>query len=592
MPPPGQITLSTGARPKDLRRTLRRIFGYMLRYKGLLALALIMTVASNLLALIGPRLAGQAIDAIIGPGNIDLPVVWRYATLMAVFYVLSSIFTYLLDILMIYISRNVIRTLRQDIFDKLMRLPVRYFDTHMSGDIISKISYDCDTLNASLSTDLVQVLASAVTVTGALVMMLQIAPLLVLVFAITVPLSVLVTRFIAKRTQPLFRTRSQKLGEMNGFVEEMISGQKTLKAYNRQQGAVDDLDDINEGVVGAYYKAEYYSSITGPSVNFINNLSVTLVSVFGALIYMAGGMSVGDISSFVLYARKFSGPINEVANIYGELQSAMAAAERVFRLLDEDIEPEDIANAETLTDIEGDVRLDAVSFGYLEGKTVLKNLSLHAEPGSLTAIVGPTGAGKTTIINLLMRFYDIGGGAITVDGKNTRSLTRESLRRAWAMVLQDTWLFRGTIAENLSYGRPEATREEVIAAAKSVHLHSYIMSLPQGYDTVLTDDAANISRGQMQLLTIARAALQDRHMLILDEATSNVDTRTEVRIQQAMRALMQDKTCFVVAHRLSTIRNADKILVVKDGDVVESGTHTQLMAARGFYRELYDAQFS
>jgi ATP-binding cassette subfamily B protein len=493
---------------------------------------------------------------------------------------------------MITVSRKVIFTLRREIFDRLTGLPVKFFDTHATGDILSRVSYDCVTLNASLSTDLVQILASIVTVLGALVMMLQISPTLVLVFAVTVPLSVLVTRYIATHTQPLYRDRSRKLGALNGFVEEMITGQKTLKAYNQEAGTIAQLDAVNDAAVEAYYKTDFAAAVTGPTVMFINNLSLTLVSVFGALIHLAGGMSVGNISTFVLYSRKFSGPINEVANIYGELQSSMAAAERIFRLLDEPLEPADSANAAPLHQVEGDVRFDHARFGYLPGVPVLKDLSLTAQPGSLTAIVGPTGAGKTTIIKLLMRFYDLDGGAITIDSTDTRDLTRDSLRRAWAMVLQDTWLFRGTIFENLAYGRPEATREEVIAAAKSVRLDGYISRLPQGYDTVLSDDAANISKGQMQLLTIARAGLMGSRMLILDEATSNVDSRTEVQIQQAMRALMRDKTCFVVAHRLSTIRGADQILVVRDGDVVESGTHAQLMAQGGFYRELYDAQFA
>ena len=591
MPPPGQVNLRTAERPKNLVATLARVGKYMLNYKWLLALALAMTIAANFLALLGPRLSGYAIDAIVGPGQVDFPVVYRYAIWMLGFFLLSSIFTYFLNVLMIAISRKVIYTIRQDIFDKLSRLPVKFFDTHSTGDIISRISYDCDTLNASLSTDIVTILASVITIVGAFAMMIHLSPKLVLVFVVTVPLSILVTRFIARKTQPLFRMRSKKLGDLNGFVEEMITGQKTLKAYNQEANTIKTLDGENKEVVDAYYKAEYYSSITGPSVNFINNLSMTLISTFGALTFMAGGLSIGSISSFVLYSRKFSGPINEIANIYGELQSALAAAERVFRLLDEKPEPIDTEDAVKLGNVEGDVALKNVAFSYVEEKPVLKNLSLHAAPGSLTAIVGPTGAGKTTIINLLMRFYDIDSGSITVDGADTRALTRDSLRKAYAMVLQDTWLFRGSIFENIAYGGEDVTRQQVIDAAKAVKMHGYISRLPQGYDTVLTDDAANISKGQMQLLTIARASLAGSHMLILDEATSNVDTRTEMQIQQAMRDLMRDKTCFVVAHRLSTIQSADKILVVRDGDVVESGTHSQLMAARGFYRELYDAQF-
>ena len=348
---------------------------------------------------------------------------------------------------------------------------------------------------------------------------------------------------------------------------------------------------MNDETVNAYYNAEYYSSRVGPSVNFINNLSLALMTVFGAILFMQGKMSVGNISSFVLYSRKFSGPINEIANIIGELQSALAAAERVFRLLDEQPEKTDSPQALPLHDPQGDVELQDVSFGYEEGKTILHHLSLHASPGSMIAIVGPTGAGKTTLINLLMRFYDKDSGEIKADGHSIYGLQRKSLRLTYSMVLQDTWLFYGTIYENIAYGKQGITREEVIQAAKAAKIHSYIQRLPQGYDTLLTDDGTNISKGQKQLLTIARAMVMDSPMLILDEATSNVDTRTEMQIQEAMRRLMENKTCFVVAHRLSTIRNADLILVVRDGNVVESGTHEELMKKRGFYRELYEAQF-
>ena len=580
-------------RERDTKGILRRIGGYMMRHKGLLVLAVIMTLISNSLALVGPMLSGYAIDAIeLGKGLVAFNKVFYYAGLMLGLYLLSSAFGYLLQVVMITVSRRVIFSMREDIFNKLAILPVKYFDANYTGDIISKISYDCDTLNGSLSGDLVQILASIITIVGSFIMMAHLSPLLVLISVLTLPLTVIISGFIAKKTKPLFRTRSKMTGELNGFVEEMVTGLKTIKAYNQERNTVDAQDTVNSAVVDAYYKAEYYSSLAGPGMNFINNLSMALVSVFGALIYMAGGMSIGNISSFVMYSRRFAGPINEIANIYGELQSALAAAERIFRLLDEIPEPEDVENAIALQDVEGDVKIEEVNFGYVAEKPVLHNFNLHAEPGSLTAIVGPTGAGKTTMINMLMRFYDIDSGKITVDGQSVSQINRLSLRRAYSMVLQDTWLFYGSIFENIAYGKPEASKEEVEAVARAVKLHSYIMRLPEGYDTILTDDGSNISKGQMQLLTIARAMLMDSNMLILDEATSNVDTRTEVQIQLAMRRLMQDKTCFVVAHRLSTVRNADKILVVRNGNVVESGTHDELMTHNGFYRELYYAQFA
>ncbi len=572
--------------------TLLRLGSYMLHYKWLLMLAFVCTLGSNLFALIGPRLTGYAIGAIEpGKGAVDFGTVGYYAAWMAGFYVVSALMSYGLHVLMLHISRKVVYRMRQDVFEKLMTLPVGYFDVHQTGDIISRISYDIDTVNASLSNDVVQLLTTVITVVGALAMMINISPKLVLVFAFTVPLSLLLTKTITGKTRPLFRIRSASLGALNGFTEEMVSGQKTLKAYGREEYTIGRYDRKNKEAVEAYYRAEYYGSVVGPCVNFVNNLSLSLISVFGALLYLAGSMSIGDISSFVLYSRKFSGPINEAANIMSELQSALAAAERVFRLLDEEPEPEDAPQARELEAVRGDVRAEHIRFGYLPGKTIIHDLSFHAGPGRLIAIVGSTGAGKTTLINLLMRFYDPSSGVIRVDGRPIGDLTRKSLRKSYAMVLQDTWLFYGTIYENLAYGSEHATREDVERVARAAHIHSFIRRLPQGYDTVLTDEGTNISKGQKQLLTIARAMLLDANMLILDEATSNVDTRTEQQIQKAMRSLMEDKTCFVIAHRLSTIRNADLILVVEAGEVVEQGTHEELMEKRGAYRQLYEAQW-
>ena len=573
-------------------KLLRRLLIYIMEHKYWMLLAIVTTIFSNVFALIGPDLSGKAVDCILGKGNVDFGGVTYYCIWMAVFYVSSAALSYVLSRILIRVSRRVVFKMRAQVFNNLSVLPVSYYDTNTTGDILSRISYDIDTINASLTNDVVHVFSSAVTVIGALFMMLRISPIMVLVFVFTIPVSVCLTKFITSFTKPLFRRRSAKLGELNGFVEEMIGGQKTIKAYNRENQISDKFDEKNEEAVMAYYKADYYGSTVGPTVNFMNNLSLSLVSFFGSLLYFAGSISVGNISTFVLYSRKFSGPINEIANLAGELQSAFSAAERVFRLLDEAPEPEDKPEAVSLSKVEGEVELKNVKFGYNKDVTIINNLSFKAPKGALVAIVGPTGAGKTTIINLLMRFYDINSGSITLDGTEISDIKRRDMRLAYSMVLQDTWLFSGSVYDNIAYGKEGATKEEVINACKSAEIHDFIMTLPDGYDTVLTDDGSSISKGQKQLLTIARAMMLEAELLILDEATSNVDTRTEMKIQKAMRRLMEDKTCFVIAHRLSTIREADKILVVRDGDIVEQGTHEELMKAESFYAHLYNSQFS
>ena len=578
-------------KPRDTKGTILRLLKTMMGARRLFLLALMLTFTGNLLGLLGPQLAGEAIDAIGADGGILWPVVLRKCALMLLCYALSAGLSYALTRLMIHISREVVYRMREMAFDRLMRLPVSFYDQHPSGDIISRISYDIDTVNTSLSNDIVQILSTIVTVFGSLGFMVAISPKLLLVFCITVPISLYAAKRRATVTKPLFRARSKKLGEMNGYVEEQLSGLTTLRAYCREDAAIASFDKVNEEAVEAYYQSEYEGSVIGPLVNFINNLSLALVSVFGALLFVAGQMSIGNISSFILYSRRFSGPINEAANVYAEVQSALAAAERVFALIDEPTEPLDAPDAVPLENVCGHVEMDDVTFGYEEGKPILKHFTVDASPGRLIAVVGPTGAGKTTLISLLMRFYDAQSGTIRVDGSDVHTLTRDSLRAAYAMVLQETWLFHGTVYENLAYGNEHATREEVIAAAKAARADSFIRRLPQGYDTVLTDDGANISKGQKQLLTIARAMLLESRMVILDEATSNVDTRVEKRIQQAMRTLMKGKTCFVIAHRLSTIESADEILVVDHGEIVEHGTHTELMKCKGFYYNMYRAQF-
>ena len=606
--PMGRSANKPGAAPETKMdrgrraRVFRRMLKYLLRYKWLVLLAFFMMLASNALALVGPRLSGMAIDAINLKTGVDFDSVFLYSAGMVAVYLVSALLGYLTAALMVLISQKVVYTMRRDVFNHLMTLPVNYIDAHATGNIVSHLSYDIDTINASLSHDVVQVCASAVTVVGSLVMMLIIKPVLLCVFLITVPISLLFTRYKTKKIRPLFKARSARLGELNGFAEEMLSGQKTIRAYAREESVVAQFDCHNDEAVEAYYRADYQGAMIGPTVNFINNLSIALITTLGGIFYMLT-LSMGDalspvfcielgaVSSFIQYSRKFSGPINEFANILNELQSAMAAAERVFTLLDEPSEVPDTIDATELKDADGEVTLDHVRFGYTSDREIIHDLSLHAPRGSLIAIVGPTGAGKTTIINLLMRFYDVDGGEILVDDMPIPSLTRDSLRGAYTMVLQDTWLFEGTIYENIAYGKPDATREEVEAAARAAHIDTFIRSLPNGYDTVLSDDGVNLSKGQKQLITIARAMLPKTSMLILDEATSNVDSRTEKKIQEAMLSLMEDRTSFVIAHRLSTIQNADRILVMRDGNVVEQGTHEELLRMDGFYSSLYHAQF-
>ncbi len=579
-------------KPKDSKGALRRMLSFLGPFRWLILMVWALCIVSNLLQLQGPDLAGHAInEAAAGVGRVDFEKVKYYAVRMLMCYLASSFLTIAIHALMMNISKRAAKRMRQQVFDKLMRLPVGYFDRHAGGDIISRVSYDIDVISTCLSTDVVSIMTSLVTVVGSVIMMVRISLPLSAVALFSVPAAVIYTSHMRKLTQPRFARRSRAYGTMNGFVEEMFSGQKTIQAYAYEEHAENRFDEVNTASAEAYWEADRYGVTIGPTMGFINNVTLSLIALLGSVLYMNGAILLGSISSFVLYSRKFSGPINEIANIINELFSALSAAERVFALLDEKEETADLPDAEELTAVRGDVELKHVAFGYVKDRTVLRDLSLRADAGSLVAIVGPTGAGKTTIINLLMRFYDADSGDICVDDREIHTLTRQSLRRAYAMVLQDTWVFRGTIFDNIAYGKPDATMDEVVAAAKAAHIHPFIMRLPDGYQTVVSEDGGNISKGQKQLLTIARAMLYDARMLILDEATSNVDTGTEREIQKAMRDLMKGKTCFVIAHRLSTIRNADLILVLDHGDVVEQGTHASLMAKKGFYYNLYAAQF-
>ena len=586
------ISPSVIEKPQDTKQTLIKLFSYVNDVKWLFVVAIVLTISANALQLLGPFLTGNVIDLISQPSDQVWNMVIQNILWMLGVYVLSSVLMYALSSLMIYISQKIVVNMRQDLSDKFLDLPVSYFDKHQIGDMLSRISYDIDTINTSLSTDLVQLFGSFIVVIGAFGMMLWISLPLLTVFFITIPLSILTTSFLTKRTRPLFRERSRKLGDMNGYVEETLSGLKTIKAYSQQDTMYSSFKEKNYEASEAYYKADYYGSIVGPTVGFINNISLTLISVFGSILYLVNMISIGNISSFILYSRKFSGPISEAANMIAELQSTLAAAERVFRVLNEPIEVDVQTSIELNDDVQGDVQFEHVNFSYLSNKPVLKDVNLEVKAGSLVAIVGPTGAGKTTLINLIMRFYQLDSGIIRVDGNDISKLTLNQLRTKFSMVLQDSWLFHGSIYENLIYGNEHATKEDVIRIAKEVHIHNFIERCKDGYDTLVTDDGVNLSKGQRQLITIARAMLANKPMIILDEATSNVDTLTEKRIQSAMKKLMAGKTCFVIAHRLSTIINADIILVVHDGNIVEQGSHDELMLKKGHYYHLYMAQFA
>lgn len=588
--------------PKNKTGIFIRLSRYVLEQWPLFIVALLLTLGSNQLSLLGPRYSGAAIDAIELESGVDFSAVWENIARMLGCYLVSAMLAYVLSVVMLRLSQRIIYKMRKQVFEKLMTLPVNFFDTHATGDIIRHLSYDIDTINSTLSHDLVQILTSAYTVVGSLLFMWKISKPMILIFALTVPVSLLFTRYRSKRVRPLFRKRAKKYGQLNGFAEEMLTGSRTICAYGRQDVISSRFNKINDEAMDAYYKAEYNAALLYPTINLINNISLALVAVVGGILYMfsqngtilaasAFFITLGGVAQFVQYSRKFAGPINEFSNILHEIQSAFSAAERVFAILDEEPEKVDADDAVELKEVKGDVCLENVTFGYTADKTVLKNVSVNAKKGQTVAIVGPTGAGKTTIINLLMRFYDHQSGEIHIDGIPSIRIKRADLRLAFNMVLQETWLFCGSIYDNIVYGREDASPEEVYAAARSAKIDSYIRRLPNGYDTVLSDDGVNISKGQKQLITIARAFLSKAPILILDEATSNVDSLTEIQIQNAMTALMENKTCFVIAHRLSTIQNADTILVVKDGAIIEQGDHDELIRQGGFYYSLYHSQF-
>ncbi len=587
---------------KDFRGTLNRFLGYFLPQKYRLIAVLVTAVIGTVFNIVGPKILGLAttklFDGLVAryrgvPGaKIDFGYIGHILLILAGLYVISAVFTYIQQYIMAGVAQRTVYKLREEVEAKLSHLPLKFFDSRTHGEILSRAVNDMDNISTTLQQSLTQLITSAVTLIGVIIIMLTISPWLTLVVLITLPLSLVVTVGIAKRSQRYFAQQQRSLGELNGHVEEMYTGHKIVKAFGREHNSIEEFDKLNDKLYEAGWRAQFVSGVIMPLMMSIGNLGYVFVSVIGGIMVTRGAINIGDVQAFLQYARQFTQPITQLANITNIIQSTIASAERVFELLDE---PEEIAeetDAKVIEHPEGAVRFEHVKFGYKQDVPLIEDMNINVRPGHTTAIVGPTGAGKTTLVNLLMRFYDVNGGAILVDGVDIRDLRRGNLRRMFGMVLQDTWLFNGTIRDNIAYGREGATEEEIVQAAKTAQADHFIRTLPESYNTVLNQEASNLSQGQKQLLTIARAVLADPEILILDEATSSVDTRTEVLIQKAMNELMKGRTSFVIAHRLSTIRDADLILVMNHGSIIEQGTHEELLAKNGFYADLYNSQFT
>jgi ATP-binding cassette subfamily B protein len=573
-------------KPQNMGKTLRRLWQYISVHKIKLFLAILFVAATTLISLFSTRMIGSSIDKYVLNG--DFSTLGMVIAVLVVLYVLSSVLTWSMTQLCVNLAQNTVHEIRRDLFDKMQTLPLRFYDTHAKGDMMSRITNDVDTIGNSLNVGLMQVIQSFLTIVGILAFMLMLSPVLTLVALLAIPVIFLITKFITKRSRVYFKEQQRVLGALNGNIEETITGIKAVKVFVKEEDELEEMDKLNTELKTVGALAQIYSGIMGPCSTFVNSMSYGMIAVVGALC----GISVGTITSFLLYSRQFSRPFNEIATQYNQLLSAIAGAERVFEIMDEEQEFEDEPNAVELTNIEGRVDLENVYFSYEEGQPILKNINLYAKPSQTIALVGPTGAGKTTIINLLTRFYDIQSGVIRIDGIDIRHIKKASLRSSLGIVLQDSYLFSGTIMENIRYGRLDATDSEVKSAAILAQAHEFIRRLPMGYDTEISEDSDTISQGQKQMITIARAILSNPSILILDEATSNVDTRTEQKIQQAMLNLMKGRTSFVIAHRLSTIQNADLIAVINHGEIIERGNHRELLEKQGFYYNLYMNQFS
>mgnify|MGYP001301006268 CR=1 FL=1 len=574
--------------------TITRLLSFAFQYKGCFVFACLFALLSVLANLLAPKLIGNATDAMIdGIGNVQFGPVIQILIVLAASYVIMSVSQWLLSYFMTLIANKTSRDLRNKLFEKLNQFRLQFFDTHPHGDVISRFINDVDMITDGLLQSITQLITGIITILGAIGFMFYINLAMALVVLASAPIAYFVARFITKRTHQMFKEQSDTLGELNGYAEELIGGQKIMTAFHYQEQAYHRFQNINARLYDIGVKAQFYSSMPNPTTRYVNNITYIAVGIVGCISATFGHVSVGDIASFLIYANVFAKPFNEISGVVTQVQTAVASAERVFAILDMDVQTPDNPNATVLgADCKGRVTFEHVYFSYVPSKPLIQDFNIDVPPGSRVAIVGSTGAGKTTIVNLLMRFYEVDRGRILVDGTDIREITRDSLRRNFGMVLQDTWLFAGTIRDNIAYGKPDASEEEIIAAAKAAHAHSFIKRLPEGYDTLITDAGENISQGERQLLTIARVMLVDPPMLILDEATSNIDTITELRIQKAFLKMMEGRTSFVIAHRLSTIKEADNILVMEHGNVVESGTHAELLKKGGVYYQLYNSQFA
>lgn len=588
-----------GEKSKDFKNSIGKLVRYLGRYWYAIVAVMIFAAVSTVFSVAGPKVMARATNALVeglgkkiaGTGSIDFTYIAKVLLFTLGLYICSAVFSFIQGMIMTGITQKTCYRMRKEISEKINRMPMKYFESRTYGEVLSRITNDVDTLGQSLNQSVTQIITSVATLVGTLVMMISISGIMTLISLVILPVSAILISFIIKHSQKYFRQQQEYLGHINGQVEEVYGGHLVVQVYNKQESTIKKFEDTNQILFQSAWKSQFLSGLMQPIMQFVGNLGYVGVAISGGLLAIRGTIGVGEIQAFIQYVRNFTQPIQQIAQVANMLQSMAAASERVFEFLDEEEEELTVEHAVHLDHVDGYVDFSHVSFGYNPDQIIIRDFSAHVTPGQKIAIVGPTGAGKTTMVKLLMRFYDVTGGAIQVDGHDIRDFNRQELRDAFGMVLQDTWLFKGSIMENIRYGRLDATDEEVIEAAKAAHAHHFIQTLPGGYQMELNEDASNVSQGQKQLLTIARAILADNPILILDEATSSVDTRTEVRIQKALDNLMRGRTSFIIAHRLSTIRNADLILVMKDGDIIEQGTHEQLLAQKGFYADLYNSQF-